>query len=95
MDGVWTWRQTSDTAPEVNHKFWQDFRDSSQGSEPECHYPGGTLRRRVAHWLQGDQWDTVMNYDAFMEPLTWFSDRVWRSTVMSERKTLEGDMRLF
>ena len=23
-------------------------------------------------WLQGDQWDTVMNYDAFMEPLTWF-----------------------
>lgn len=24
-------------------------------------------------WLEkGDQWDTVMNYDAFMEPLTWF-----------------------
>ena len=23
-------------------------------------------------WLMGDQWDTVMNYDAFMEPLTWF-----------------------
>ena len=23
-------------------------------------------------WLQGDQWDTVMNYDAFMEPVTWF-----------------------
>ena len=23
-------------------------------------------------WLAGDQWDTVMNYDAFMEPLTWF-----------------------
>ena len=23
-------------------------------------------------WLHGDQWDTVMNYDAFMEPLTWF-----------------------
>lgn len=20
----------------------------------------------------GDQWDTVMNYDAFMEPITWF-----------------------
>ena len=25
-----------------------------------------------AAWLQGDQWDTVMNYDAFMEPVTWF-----------------------
>ena len=23
-------------------------------------------------WLRGDEWDTVMNYDAFMEPLTWF-----------------------
>lgn len=23
-------------------------------------------------WLEGDQWDSVMNYDAFMEPLTWF-----------------------
>jgi len=23
-------------------------------------------------WLQGDEWDTVMNYDAFMEPLTWY-----------------------
>ena len=23
-------------------------------------------------WLQGDEWDSVMNYDAFMEPLTWF-----------------------
>ena len=20
----------------------------------------------------GDEWDTVMNYDAFMEPITWF-----------------------
>ena len=23
-------------------------------------------------WLQGDEWDSVMNYDAFMEPVTWF-----------------------
>ena len=23
-------------------------------------------------WLVGDQWDSVMNYDAFMEPITWF-----------------------
>jgi len=22
--------------------------------------------------MRGDQWDTVMNYDAFMEPITWF-----------------------
>ncbi len=23
-------------------------------------------------WLQGDEWDSLMNYDAFMEPVTWF-----------------------
>ena len=25
-----------------------------------------------APWFDGRQWDTVMNYDAFMEPVTWF-----------------------
>ena len=25
-----------------------------------------------SNWLAGDQWDTVMNYDAFMEPVSWF-----------------------
>ena len=25
-------------------------------------------------WLEGDQWDSIMNYDAFMELVTWFLD---------------------
>ena len=56
---------------EYNHKFWRDFRKAVKEANPEAivlaeHYgdPSG--------WLQGDQWDTVMNYDAFMEPVTWF-----------------------
>lgn len=56
---------------EFNHQFWRDFRKQVKEANPEAiilaeHYgdPGS--------WLQGDQWDTVMNYDAFMEPLTWF-----------------------
>lgn len=56
---------------EYNHKFWRDFRQAVKKANPEAivlaeHYgdPSG--------WLQGDQWDTVMNYDAFMEPVTWF-----------------------
>ena len=56
---------------EFNHQFWRDFRRNVKEANPEAiilaeHYgdPGS--------WLQGDQWDTVMNYDAFMEPLTWF-----------------------
>lgn len=56
---------------EYNHKFWRDFRDTVKTANPDAiilaeHYGN------VEPWLKGDQWDTVMNYDAFMEPLTWF-----------------------
>lgn len=56
---------------EFNHKFWRDFRDVVKKANPNAiilaeHYGD------PYNWLQGDQWDTVMNYDAFMEPITWF-----------------------
>lgn len=56
---------------EYNHKFWKQFRKVVKAANPEAiilaeHY--GEARS----WLQGDEWDTVMNYDAFMEPITWF-----------------------
>ena len=58
-------------SPEYNHKFWQDFRRAVKKANPEAvilaeHYGDPW------DWLKGDQWDTIMNYDAFMEPLTWF-----------------------
>lgn len=56
---------------EFNHYFWQEFRRAVKEANPEAiilaeHY--GSTR----DWLQGNEWDTVMNYDAFMEPVTWF-----------------------
>ena len=56
---------------EFNHQFWKDFRKVVKEANPNAiilaeHYGD------AASWLQGDQWDTVMNYDAFMEPITWF-----------------------
>ncbi len=58
-------------SPEFNHKFWADFRKNVKAANPEAiilaeHYGD------PYEWLKGDQWDTTMNYDAFMEPLTWF-----------------------
>lgn len=55
----------------VNHQFWKDFRKSVKKANPEAiilaeHYGD------PSSWMRGDQWDTVMNYDAFMEPITWF-----------------------
>ena len=57
--------------PAFNHAFWREFRERVKAVNPEAliiaeHYGDPTP------WLQGDQWDTVMNYDAFMEPVTFF-----------------------
>lgn len=56
---------------DFNHHFWQEFRRAVKEANPNAiilaeHY--GNTR----DWLQGNEWDTVMNYDAFMEPVTWF-----------------------
>ena len=56
---------------EYNHEFWRKFRNAVKEANPDAvilaeHYGD------PYSWLQGDQWDTIMNYDAFMEPLTWF-----------------------
>ena len=56
---------------EYNHEFWRRFRQAVKEANPETlilaeHYGD------PASWLEGDQWDSIMNYDAFMEPVTWF-----------------------
>lgn len=54
-----------------NHAFWREFRNVVKNANPNAiilaeHY--GEARP----WLWGNEWDSIMNYDAFMEPLTWF-----------------------
>ena len=54
-----------------NHKFWKNFKERVRKANPEAfifaeHY-GDPCK-----WLNGGEWDSVMNYDAFMEPVTWF-----------------------
>ena len=56
---------------EYNHDFWKKFRRAVKDANPNAlilaeHYGD------PSDWLKGDEWDTVMNYDAFMEPITWF-----------------------
>ena len=75
-----------------NHAFWQRFRKELKRVNPELlivaeHYGD------ASSWLQGDQWDTVMNYDAFMDPLTFFltgmekhSDRTYEELYQQGRE---------
>lgn len=56
---------------EFNHYFWQQFRKAVKSVNPDAlilaeHYGD------PSSWLKGNEWDSVMNYDAFMEPISWF-----------------------
>ena len=56
---------------EFNHRFWTKFRKEVKKINPDAiilaeHYGD------PYPWLNGKQWDTVMNYDAFMEPVSFF-----------------------
>ncbi len=58
-------------SPEFNHRFWKEFRTRVKAVNPDAliiaeHYGDPTP------WFNGREWDTIMNYDAFMEPVTWF-----------------------
>ncbi len=78
---------------EFNHQFWREFRRQVKEANPQAiilaeHYgdPSG--------WLEGDQWDTIMNYDAFMEPLTWFLTGMEKHSD-EYNGALDGDGRTF
>ncbi len=58
-------------SPSFNHRFWKAFRKRVKAVNPDLiivaeHYGD------PSEWLKGDEWDTVMNYDAFMEPVSFF-----------------------
>ena len=78
---------------DFNHKFWKDFRKNVKEANPNAiilaeHYgdPGA--------WLQGEEWDTVMNYDAFMEPISWFLTGMEKHSD-EKRGDLRGDAHSF
>ena len=80
-------------SPEYNHRFWAKFRDTVKEANPHAlivaeHYGD------PSSWLQGDQWDTVMNYDAFMEPVSWFLTGMEKHSD-SRRDDLYGNAEAF
>ena len=78
---------------DFNHRFWTKFRREIKKVKPDAlilaeHYGD------PYSWLNGRQWDTVMNYDAFMEPLSFFLTGMEKhSEACFEEK--RGDAKLF
>ena len=78
---------------EFNHEFWKKFRKAVKEANPEAiilaeHYGDANS------WLQGDQWDTIMNYDGFMDPVTWFLTGVDKHSDNSN-PGMRGDAGIF
>ena len=54
-----------------NHDFWKRFRKTVKEVNPDAviiaeHYGS------AEEWLRGGEWDSIMNYDAFMDPVGFF-----------------------
>ena len=80
-------------SPEMNHRFWRAFYDGVKEANPDAiilaeHYGD------PSPWLNAREWDTVMNYDAFMEPLTWFLTGVDKHSEKTA-PSLKGDALAF
>jgi len=85
-------------APETNHRFWRDFRDTVKQANPEAVIIAEQYGDALP-WLNGREWDTVMNYDAFMEPITWFltglekHSEEFRADMLNNQAVFESTMR--
>ena len=80
--------------PEFNHRFWKEFRRRVKAVNPEAlivaeHYGN------PAPWLCGDEWDTVMNYDAFMDPLSYFLTGVEKHSESRRDDLYQNGMAFF
>ena len=83
---------------DYNHDFWKEFRSSVKEANSEAviyaeHYGDASA------WLKGEEWDSVMNYDSFMEPLTWFltgmekHSEYFRADLLNNEHALLGALR--
>lgn len=51
-----------DVASEINDGFWREFRQAVKEEKPECILIG-EVWETAQHWLNGDIFDSTMNYD--------------------------------
>lgn len=70
--GIDGWRL--DVANEVDHKFWRQFRDIVKGINPDTFILGEIFHDSIP-WLQGDQFDAVMNYPFTNAVLEFFAHK--------------------
>ncbi|NMM53274.1 alpha-glycosidase [Paenibacillus aquistagni] len=70
--GIDGWRL--DVANEVDHQFWREFRQTVKAVNPDAYILGEMFHEGMM-WLQGDQFDAVMNYPFTYAMHDFFAER--------------------
>lgn len=78
--GIDGWRL--DVATEVDSHFWREFRETVRGINPDALIIGEFWRNSEA-WLQGDQYDGVMNYGVQRAAVEYFAKSCSGSSALS------------
>ncbi|MCD8040597.1 MAG: glycoside hydrolase family 13 protein [Clostridia bacterium] len=81
-------------SPEFNHKFWKMFRKKVRAANPDA-FIFAEYYGDPAPWFNGKEWDSVMNYDAFMEPVTWFLTGMEKHSDYRDDSRLGDGIRFF
>ena len=70
-DGIDGWRL--DVPGDIPHPFWKDWRKVVKAANPDA-YIVGEVWTAAQPWLQGDEFDAVMNYQFAMAAVDFFVD---------------------
>ncbi|WP_217586516.1 glycoside hydrolase family 13 protein [Lentibacillus saliphilus] len=75
-----------DVANEVDHAFWRDFREVVKAIKPDV-YILGEIWHDAMPWLQGDQFDAVMNYPFTNNAIDFFAKHAMSSSDFANAMT--------
>jgi len=84
-NGVDGWRL--DVADEVPHAFWKDWRSLVKAINPNA-YLSGEIWKNAKEWLQGDEFDAVMNYPVAIASVSYFINKTKKISATEFRKRL-------
>jgi len=79
-----------DVAEEIDDdSFWQEFRQRVRKINPEA-YIVAEIWHESQRWLQGDQFDAIMNYDVTKPALAFFGGRHLDLRVLHQQSNYHG-----
>ncbi|NJC97670.1 MAG: alpha-amylase [Anaerolineae bacterium] len=86
--GIDGWRL--DVATEIDDDaFWQEFRNRVRAINPEA-YIVAEIWHESQRWLQGDQFDAIMNYDVTKPVIAFFSNGNLDLKVLHQQTNYHG-----